>query len=137
MNEKDQFELFTNLFDLTVILDVGVLCAIVCALYACLRCFLNKQQDNSLFNELVLSNYWTPEGAPLWKWHLPVLLIKVIMLGYTVFLLYASKVDFGHLEMCIALTGLLVMHYMFARRARAVWGNTPPMHSLYSALYKI
>ena len=75
MNEKEQFELFTSLFDLTVILDVGVLCTIACALYACLR--------YSLIKEHSLSYYWAPIGAPLSKWHLPVFLFKVIMCGYT------------------------------------------------------
>jgi CDP-diglyceride synthetase len=61
--------------------------------------------------ERILAMYWTPKGTPLWKHHLPSLLIGTVLLAFTIFsglqnvtallpmfcVLVASQVAFGYL----------------------------------------
>lgn len=73
-----------------------------------------------MFN-CILAYYWTPKGTPLWKHHLPQLLIGTIFVALTIFLGLVEARDLIPM-FCVLLTLQIVLGYLALKR----FGNKNP-----------
>lgn len=76
--------------------------------------------------DIILAKYWTPKGTPLWRHHLPSILIGVLLLAGTVaFGLQRPERVF------VGAAVIVVSQFLFAYLARKRFGDHAPRNSSY------
>jgi uncharacterized membrane protein YqjE len=71
--------------------------------------------------DLILAKYWTPKGTPLWKHHLPSLLISLIIL--VVFLIVFPSF---RINLIVMVSVIFIAQVVFSIWARIRYGNNNP-----------
>jgi hypothetical protein len=71
--------------------------------------------------DAILKMYWTPKGTPLWKLHLPSILIATVLLC----LLVISGIK-GVYSLIPLFLGVVISQVVLAIWARARYGDTEP-----------
>ena len=84
-----------------------------------------KRPDWNMLDRII-AIYWTPKGMPLWKHHLPSILIGVILVGGG--LAITTESGAALIAMFIVLVGF---QFIMALISRWRFGNTPPPGSNY------
>jgi hypothetical protein len=78
------------------------------------------------FIEGMLAKYWTPVGTPLWRHHLPSILIATSLLAVAVAI---GAFSVNSLIGCFIV--IVLTQFVFGKIARAKFGDSAPEGSAY------
>ncbi len=74
----------------------------------------------------ILAKYWTPKGTPLWRHHLPSILIAYLLIGCA----FSAGLQ-NEKVILTAVVAVIVCQFSFSYLARKRFGNNAPKHSSY------